>query len=220
MVNTRAETSHGSSFVYEYRTDKQVYPFLVTTRQLVRDAAQGRIDLMQADGNDGPAHQPFALDIDRFTSLWRAHPQESRYNIVVTPFVPFVKHVENGGTPVYFSSIGTVFDVSDDAVPALGDDAYALGFSDRAWDCANQLPVLLKGAIASSLNQDYGGDRVFVFDRASTLGMLGAPVVVNQGGAIKLLGMLQDTVGDMSLVLHSEVIVETIEAYLRERGFL
>ena len=248
-VRVEVKTQHGKQssgtcFVFEYKSDENSYPFLVTARRLVEEADEGRMTFIQSKNNAPAFGKGYTLDIEHFSKLWYSHPDQE-LDIAITPFVPFVKHIENSGVPVHFKLM-SVDDTSQARVNSqlnLASDLFYLGYPIGVWDRKNLLPVLRKGSIASPLSINYFGRRQFVLDIPSTSGAEGSPVIYCQPNHPEedpvLVGMLvkpgthslpgesngddvasQDEDPGMGIVVRSEAIIDTIQLYLKEKGFI
>ncbi|MDH5546888.1 MAG: hypothetical protein OEZ43_14945 [Gammaproteobacteria bacterium] len=234
-ITEAGSATNGTAFVYEYVTDDNAFPFLVTARSLVEDSAEGRIALMQAKGKEPLLGKGYTLDIDQFSKLWYAHP-DPQQAVAVTPFVPFVRHVENTGTRIFFNAF-----TADDGIAAsfydnadLGQRVSLVGYPSGYWDRKQLLAVSKEAGIASIPTLDYNERHQLLLDMPMQSGWLGAPVLVREGKKIKLMGLLtsggvsddQDldhTIvdpGSMSVMLKLDSVLETIRAYLREKGFI
>lgn len=233
------EVNHGTAFVFEYKSEDNTYPFLVTARSLVENAEEGRMALMQGADREEPLFKAYTLDIEHFGKLWYTHPDD-KLNVAVTPFVPFVKHIEASGVPIYFTSITREDSDQVNELVSLADDVLFLGYPQGLWDQKNLMPVLRKGMVATPLALDYFGERQFLIDAPVAAGSVGSPVFSNDANAPKLLGMMlpscntpelidegmfaddsaNEPCADMGVVLRTDVVVESITAYLKEKGFI
>jgi len=238
--------SDGTAFIYEYATKDNTYPFLITAKHLISDSAEGRITLLQGQNRAPISGKGYTLDVDSFSKLWFSHPDES-HNIAVTPFAPFVKHVESSGVSIYFNSVNELSVVSP-AVASyinIGSDAIYIGYPENCWDRTTLLPAFRKGMISSRYDLNYQGKKQSLLDSTVLRGSSGSPVFYKSDSIDAsidghLLGVLTNlpkvTQGDsidseetlvqdstietpMGLVIKIEVAVEAIAAYLKEKGF-
>jgi len=90
-----------TAFILEYRAEDNRYPFLVTARHVVQEAPEGRITFVPERRARPDLSKGYTLDIENFAKLWFVHPDPG-LDVAVTPFVPFVKHIEDSGIPLYF----------------------------------------------------------------------------------------------------------------------
>lgn len=237
-ISESGTTSHGSAFVYEYVTEDNTFPFLVSAQALVADAREGRLALLQGEGKEPRLGKGYTLDIDQFSKLWYSHP-DSQLGVAITPFVPFVRHVENTGIRVHFNAFVDADIASDEYFNSaeFGSSCFSMGFPAGYWDKKNLLAVVKQSRFASLPAIDYGVRHQRLLDTPCHSGWLGAPVVAKENNTIKLLGMLssasqvftgetdeQDlsTADDASMtaMLKVDAVIETIKAYLKEKGFI
>lgn len=237
----------GTAFIYEYAVAEHIYPFLITTKHLVMDSREGRINFFQKKDkqNNLPLDgKNYTLDVSHFSKLWFSHPNEA-VNIAVTPFIPFVNHIENTGTAIYFQSLKASDMLNAEMLINVGDDAFYLGYPENCWDRQTLLPVLRKGMIASQYHATYQGRNQCAFDTTVLRGSSGSPVfyktdqsqtAFNVGllGVLTNLPKLIDAVDDgaeeevydtgletpMGAIIKFEVVIETIEAYLKDKGVI
>lgn len=238
--------AEGTAFVYEYKTEDNTYPFLVTARSVIASANEGRMTLLQAKDGKPFFGKPYTLDIEHFEKLWYTHPDEAM-DIAVTPFVPFVKHIETSGTPIYFNSLIQDHGHKKVNIPDIGlaDDVVYIGYPHELWDMKSLLPVVRKAIVATPVNIDYFGKKEFLVDTTVPKGSDGSPVFqlkeqsADDAKQVKpiLLGMLvpagAHTIGgkkdiltetsrnrSMGIVIRTDAILEAITAYLHEKGFI
>jgi hypothetical protein len=191
---------------------------------------------MQADGKEPRLGKGYTLDIDQFAKLWYSHP-DSELGVSITPFVPFVRHIENTGIRVHFQAFLKQDLASPDFFQQadLGSNCFMVGYPAGYWDRKSLLPVTRQSRFASLPSLDYGVRHQVLLDSPCYSGWLGAPIVHNDDGSLKLLGMLsnsglrpspeqEDTEivdkASMSVMLKSDAIIETIKGYLKEKGFI
>ena len=232
-ISESGHISHGTGFVYEYITEDNNFPFLVTAQQLVESAAEGRLALMQAEGKEPKLGKGYTLDIDQFARLWYSHP-DSEIGVSITPFVPFVRHIENTGIRIHFNAF-----VEKDLIDPeyyeqvdIGSGCHLIGFPAGYWDRKNLLPVARASYIASLPDVDYDIRHQLLLDSPCFSGWLGAPVLNKGENGVQLIGMVckssfqveedvsADDMGSMSIILKTDAIIETITAYLKEKGFI
>ena len=247
-IETRLEHNEfvsGTSFVYEFATEDNTYPFLVTARNLIETAQEGRITLIQGQNRSPILGKGYTLDIENFSKLWFCHPDDS-LNVAVTPFVPFVKHVENTGVNIYFDSFteSSIFPSNKHEKLTIGDEVLYLGYPKNCWDEKHLLPVFRKGMLALPFTMAYQGKSQSLLDAQITEGSCGSPVFLKsqfKSNSIQesLLGILsnipeKETDEDghttlredarmetpMGVVIKTEIIIEAITAYLLEKGFI
>lgn len=234
--------AEGTAFIFEYKTEDNTYPFLVTAKESVSGAIEGRMTFMQSQNRAPLLGKGYTLDIEHFEKLWYAHPDDS-VGVSVTPFVPFVKHIETAGIPVYFHALTDHETVGgNDSSLNLGDDIVYLGYPRGLWDKRHLLPVLRRAMVASIVSLKYQGIRQFLVDGRVVSGSVGSPVFHRPSGDhdIKgepvLLGMLlrtpsesensgnspspQSEADEMGVIISADLVVATITAYLKEKGFI
>jgi len=235
----------GTAFVYEYSTNDNTYPFLITSRHLIEHASEGRMTLIQGQNRAPILGKGYTLDIDNFSKLWFSHPDEVS-NVAVTPFVPFVKHVENSGISIFFEALNKASLCTPEITNNLhiGSDIMYLGYPKNCWDSKHLLGVVRKSILAMPYDLDYQGKRQVLVDAPVIQGSSGSPVflktnTLNQSSDNTLLGFLtnlpepkeqdqsQEILVDnpqletpMGAMVKIDVAIETIVAYLQEKGFL
>lgn len=231
----------GTAFIYEFSTQDNTYPFLVTARHLIEDATEGRITLMQGQSRAPVLGKGYTLDIENFSKLWFPHPSD-KLDVAVTPFVPFVKHVENSGVSVFFRALTEKSCISESRLETLQvtDDAVFLGYPYRYWDKKHLLPVYRKGMISSPISLHFRGDQQILIDAEVMKGSSGSPVFMKNksignstdGTLLGILTQLPDYQEDqddhspvvdihsMGVVITMDAAVEAITAYLQEKGFI
>lgn len=241
------EYVNGTAFIYEYTTEDNAYPFLVTSRHLIMDASEGRITLIQGEKRNPIPGKAYTLDIENFSKLWFWHPDEVS-NVAVTPFVPFVKHVENSGVSVYFQSLNdeNLCAPGEIARVSPGAGAVYVGYPNSCWDRKHLLPVVKHGMMALPFSINYQNARQGLLDTRVVQGSSGSPVYLHRPGSPatidnNLLGMLvnlpyveddqnaeashavyEDASADteMGIIVKMDVVIEAITAYLKEKGFI
>ena len=236
----------GTAFVYEYSTKDNTYPFLITSRHLIENASEGRITLIQGQNRTPILGKGYTLDIDNFSKLWFSHPDEIS-NVAVTPFVPFVKHVENSGISIFFEALSEASICSSDITNDLhiGNDVMYMGYPKNCWDSKYLLAVVRKGMLSTPYELDFQGKRQVLLDTPVLQGSSGSPVFLktdslDESSDNTLLGFLtnlpespsNDQHGHENLIENAQketpmgtmvkidVAIETIVAYLQEKGFL
>jgi len=246
-IETRSEEgsySDGTAFIYEYTNQDSTYPFLITARHLITDSAEGRITLLQGQNRSPISGKGYTLDIDSFSKLWFSHPDET-LNIAVTPFIPFVKHLENSGISIYFQSLNesNIITPNNTGDINIGDEVIYVGYPENCWDRKTLLPIFRKGMIASAFDANYQGTRQTLLDTRVLQGSSGSPVfskseTIRPSLNGQLIGVLTNmpkvvlqhavepketlilnpTVETpMGLVINVEVAIEAIVAYLKEK---
>jgi len=249
-IETRSEDgsySNGTAFIYEYATPDNTYPFLITAKHLISNSAEGRITLIQGQNREPIVGKGYTLDIDSFSRLWFAHPDDN-YDIAVTPFVPFVKHVENSGISIYFQSVNQNSMVTPTIANGIniGDDTLYVGYPDNCWDRKSLLPICKSAMMATDNAMIYQGLKQTLLDSKVLVGSPGSPVFLktsslNNSVDGQLLGVLtnlpqvhqddnNETVETLShdinvetpmgVMINIDVAVEAIVAYLKEKGFI
>jgi len=237
----------GTAFIYEYSTADNTYPFLITTRHLIENASEGRMTLIQGQKRTPILGKGYTLDIDNFSKLWFSHPDESS-NVAVTPFVPFIKHVENSGISIFFESLSDSSLCPQDTMDSLnvGSEVMYFGYPRNCWDGKYLLGAARQGALSLPYNLDYQGKRQVLVDTNVLQGSSGSPVFLKTHDLANnsdqtLLGFLsnlpevrepdipdgQEISVDNPLIetpmgsmIKIDVAIETIVAYLQEKGFL
>jgi len=236
--------AEGTAFIFEYKTEDNTYPFLVTAKESVAGSIEGRMTFMQSQNRSPLLGKGYTLDIEHFEKLWYSHPDDT-VGVAVTPFVPFVKHIETAGIPVYFYAL-TEHESVGGTEPnlSLGDDIVYLGYPRGLWDRRHLLPVLRRAMVASLVTLKYQGVRQFLVDGRVVSGSVGSPVFHRPGEDMGkkeepiLLGMLlrttteddsnsntsspsaQTDADEMGVVISADLVVATITAYLKEKGFI
>ena len=236
----------GTAFVFEYSTKDNTYPFLITSKHLIEHASEGRITLIQGHNRTPIIGKGYTLDIDNFSKLWFSHPDEVS-NVAVTPFVPFVKHVENSGISIFFEALNDSSLCSSDVLKNihLGDDVMYMGFPKNCWDSKHLIATVRSGMMSTPYELDYQGKRQVLIDTQVIQGSSGSPVFLKtnnleEASGNTLLGFLtnlpepaeDDSHGqtvltenpqidtNMGTMVKIDVAIETIVAYLQEKGFL
>lgn len=237
----------GTAFIYEYSTADNTYPFLITARHLIDNASEGRMTLIQGKNQSPILGKGYTLDIDNFSKLWFSHPDET-LNVAVTPFVPFIKHVENSGISIFFESLTEASlcpqTVADDLT--LGTEVMYFGYPRNCWDGKYLLGAARQGVLSLPHNLNFQGKRQVLIDTPVLQGSCGSPVFLKTNDLADnceqaLLGFLcnlpenQDSDGQdcqqmmvenpstetpMGAMIKIDVAIETIVAYLQEKGFL
>lgn len=233
------EVLNGTAFVFEYISEDNTFPFLVTSKQMVMHAEEGRMALFQAKGTNPNLGKGYTLDIEKFGKLWFHHPDDE-IDVSITPFVPFVRHVENTGVPIHFDAFSQEDVLIQDQFASFeaGDDLLNVGYPPAYWDRDLLLPVTRKTTLSSPAAINYAGVRQCLLDTPMKEGWLGSPVLTRAArqNASKpmLVGMIMhggrthaddedEPAGeshDMSVMIRTEVILEAIAAYLKEKGFI
>ena len=222
-----------TAFILEYQAEDNSYPFLVTARHVVRDAPEGRITFVPERRARPDLTKGYTLDIENFAKLWFVHPDPG-LDVAVTPFVPFVKHIEDSGIPLYFRPLRRL---ADDAPGRLLAPLVLAAYPQGLAGNDELLPFLVEARVASPRLGDYSGRDRFVVTAPLFPGCAGAPLLQRQGdGGWALAGMLAAAFDpDRGLVplaeaatpgatlggaLRARVCVALARAYLKEKGFI
>jgi len=225
--------AQGTAFIYEHATHGNSYPFLVSARSVVANAAEARMSFFQGQNNTPIPGKAYTLDVELFSQLWFRHPEDS-LNIAVTPFMPFVKHIEKTGISIFFRSLDAEDPLDTINFAGIGESVLYVAYPESCWDRHSLLPVFRGGMISSRCDSAYQGLHQVLLDTIVLPGSSGSPVFLKTNG--QLLGMLTnlpnvisagntDTViydasveTPMGLVIKTQAIVDTIEACLKARG--
>ncbi len=226
-----------TAFVFEFRADGNRYPFLITARHAVAEAVEGRITFIPETRGRPDLSKGYTLDIENFAKLWYLHPDEA-LDVAVTPFVPFVRHIEDSGVPLYYHTLRE----ADDAILArpltpLVLSAHAAGLAADGF----LLPQLLEGRLAEPRLGSYVGRDRYTVDVPLFPGAAGAPLLVRRlDGGASLAGMLthgyvaaeaaspwrpvaeacQAGRPALGCAVRPRAILSLIRGYLMEKGFL
>jgi len=150
------------------------------------------------------------------------------------PFVPFVKHIEDSGIPLYFRPLQRLAEEAPGRLLApLVLAAYPQGLAGND----ELLPFLVEARVASPRLGDYSGRDRFVIAAPLFPGCAGAPLLQRQGdGGWALAGMLDSAFDPhqgliplaeaagpgaaLGGALRARVCVALARAYLKEKGFI
>ncbi len=243
-IETRSQDDayfSGTAFVYEYATPtSKIYPFLITTKQLIKHAREGRMTFIQGQNGVPLIGEGYTLDVEHFSKLWFSHSDES-LNIAIAPFMPFVQHLEGVDVSLYFASLKKADLVNAEASLNVGDEVVYLGYPDDCWDRKTLSPVFRRGMVSTSPSALYQGFNQFLLDTTVLKGSSGSPVFCLDNSFNKassgrlngrLLGMLSnlpkviddgktETVSydaaletPMGVVINMDAVIQVIEAYL------
>lgn len=234
----KGELCHGSAFIFEYQADDNTFPFLVTAKSIVETAVEGRMTLVQARGREPNPAKNYTLDIDNFGKLWFPHP-DYNLDVAITPFVPFVRHVENTGTPIFFQSFTPEMLANDDDWDQLevADAVYAMGFPHGGGDDKYLVPVVKRVLTMIPPNLHYRNGPQTLIDMPNREGWRGAPMIkmVSKSGVSRavLMGMYNrvpelrngddhadEACDDLGVMIRADAVVAAISTYLREKGFI
>ena len=233
-----------TGFVLEYQAGDNAYPFLVTSGAAVKEASNGRITFTQEFRGKPRLEQGYTLDIENFNELWYVSP-DTRCDIAITPFVPFVKHIEDTGIPVYFRCIGSAHICPAEQRSAVVplSSMLTLGFPAGIEEMPARQPVFVPGFLASGTLDRSLGENEFLMGTTTYPGCGGAPVFAlnEDDGCWYWVGMMNDAfVADehgmrmdrRSLaqtpthhipfvsVTVADAVLLLIRQYLREKGFV
>ncbi len=167
--------------VFELEVEENKYPFLVTTHSAVMNAQSGRVTFFQESRGAPLLDKGYTLDIDNFDKLWFAHPGVD-VDLAITPFVPFVKHIEESGVPTYFQTIGAESLLTEDELNGSlsVEDVVLVGYLSAVWDPKHILPVIRRGNLATPGRIAWGGQRHSLVDIAIHPGLAGSPVFLQR----------------------------------------
>ncbi len=222
-----------TAFILEYQAEDNSYPFLVTVRHLVQDAPEGRITFVPERRARPDLSKGYTLDIENFAKLWFVHPDPD-LDVAVTPFVPFVKHIEDSGIPLYFRPLQRL---AEDAPGRLLAPLVVASYPQGLAGNDELLPFLTEARVASPRLGDYSGRDHFVVATPLFPGCAGAPLLQRQGdGGWALAGMLVSAMDPsrglvplseasshgaaLGGALRARVCVALARAYLKEKGFI
>jgi len=183
--------------VFELEVEENKYPFLVTTHSAVMHAQSGRVTFFQEIRGTPVIDKGYTLDIDNFDKLWYAHPGED-VDLAITPFVPFIKHIEESGVPTFFHAIGAETLLSEqELTETMGiEDVLLVGYLSSVWDPKHVLPIVRRGNLAVPGRIAWGGQRHMLIDMPLHAGLGGSPVFLQRDRqdmsteSIQFLGIL------------------------------
>lgn len=173
----------GTGFMFVCERNGQHFPFVVTNKHVVANAARGSITFLQGSNKEPVLGKGYKLEIQGWEDVWTGHP-DSGVDIAVCPFEPLKKHAEQAGFELFYRV------VSLDDIPSPADEKELdaiepitfIGYPNGIWDSTNLLPVARRGTTASPIEVDFDGKPKFLIDASVFGGSSGSPVfVLNQG---------------------------------------
>jgi len=179
-TSSREHQGTGTGFAFSFSNGGKQYPFLVTNKHVIEGSENGRLYFTQARDGQPLLGEAYRLEINGgFSGIWFGHPDDA-IDVAITPLVPLVELIRNGGVSVFIPPI------SHDLIPSekvLSDlDAIEtvtfIGYPNGIWDNVNFLPIARRGVTATPISIDFQGKKQFLIDASVFPGSSGSPVFI------------------------------------------
>jgi len=176
----------GTSFLFNYVSGQDSYPFLVTNRHMVEGTAKGRLTFTKAANGKPLIGTGHVLDIEDFQRIWYGHP-DPELDVAVAPFAPILRHMSDDGTSIFFRAVGGDMLPSVDVLKELDalEEVVFIGYPSGIWDSRNLLPIIRKGTTATPVVVDFQGKPQFLVDASVFPGSSGSPVFLYNVGTYR-----------------------------------
>lgn len=243
--DTNKEDSYvGTGFVFEHKINEKPALFLVTCKHVIKDMQRGTLTFTQERHGKPLIGTRWDLLIDDFEKFWFVHPDG--IDVAVVPFGYVLKFAKDQGADLYFHPIVSSTLLTKEAKKVIDalEEIIFIGYSSGLWDKVNLIPITRKGITATPILIDFEGKREFLIDASVFPGSSGSPVfwykigayhsnsgAIAMGTHLTFLGLLKESYFgrdteekspservDLGVVLKPSTIIETINAYLKEKG--
>lgn len=167
----------GTGFFFNCFLSERPYPFLVTNRHVVENAAIGVLSFTAAHDGLPAIGDKIELEIADFANQWFYHPDPS-VDLAILPVALIEQAVAQQGKQVYFHAIDINLIPTHEEL--LDFDALEpvvfFGYPNGVWDHVNLMPIIRRGTTATSLQFDFEGRPEFLIDASVYPGSSGSPV--------------------------------------------
>jgi len=173
----------GTVFAVGYERDGKSFPFLVTNKHVVENAAKARFFFVKAADQKPALGERVDIFADDFARLWTGHP-DTDVDVAVAPLGPLLQQLEQRGLKPFYRLIPLSVVPTPQQLDELDaiEEVTFVGYPVGLFDTVNLLPVIRRGTTATPINVDYRGEAKFLIDAAVFHGSSGSPVFIfNQG---------------------------------------
>ncbi len=177
-------TGHGTGFIFGHTVNGKNYPFIVTNKHVVSDAAGGAITFHRGKDKKISLGDGYCLNFEKWRDNWTGHPDPD-VDIIVCPFEPYRKYAQQNGVELFYRSVSTEIIPSPEEIENLDaiEPVTFIGYPDGIWDKKNLLPIARRGTTASPIEVDFNGAPQFIIDASVFGGSSGSPVFVYHEGS-------------------------------------
>lgn len=167
----------GTGFLFNYKKEKQYYPFVVTNKHVVKDMVEGTISFMKGKDKKPILGQSVVVTMGGFEIPWHGHP-DSDVDIAIMPLTPLLGMMLTDSQIPYYRTIPLELIPSEDVLKEIDaiEDIIFIGYPKGLWDEKNFLPITRSGITATHPVIDYGGRPKFLIDASVFPGSSGSPV--------------------------------------------
>ncbi len=178
------EKGVGTSFIFNYKSEDNAFPFLVTNKHVVSKKQRASLTFTRAHQGEPLLGVGYRVNIGNFESIWYGHPK-ANVDVTVVPLAPLVKRIKEAGVDIFFRGIGSELVPSEDALKTFDaiEELVFIGYPIGIWDAKNLLPVVRKGITGSPITIDFQGEPQFLIDASIFPGSSGSPVFLYNAGS-------------------------------------
>lgn len=182
-INAEGVSGLATSFVFNFQSGEQQYPFLVTNRHVVGSARRGGLLFIKGGEGAPILGDGCNLALESFESMWFGHP-DPEIDLVVTPLVPILEQLSKQGIQVFLLPIPNTLVPDKEALGKLDalEEVVFVGYPSGVWDRQNLLPVMRRGTTATPVAVDFQGKETFLIDAFVFPGSSGSPVFLYNAG--------------------------------------
>jgi hypothetical protein len=177
-------TGSGTGFGVFHDREGLQYPFLVTNKHVIRDAAFGLLTFTKEEEGRPKIGDRIPVQFDNFGAQWHGHPNPE-VDVAVFPAAPLLRQLEGQGQPIYLPHLPLQLIPDENAIADLNpiEEVLFAGYPNGIWDEANLLPIVRRGTTATPISVDYNRQPAFLIDASVFPGSSGSPVMIcNSGG--------------------------------------
>ena len=217
----------GTGFFFNFNYGECSIPVIVTNRHVLYGMTRVLLKFTLADSNGNPnygLHED--INITEVHARIQYH-QDDTVDLAVIYIGDVLNYYESIGKPLYLrasneSQLPTAEDIDS---LTMFEEVLMIGYPNRIWDSANNLPIARRGFTATPYIRDYEGRTEFMIDAACFPGSSGSPIYlynqgpfttkyggVNIGGRFALLGILH---AGPQHTAEGELIIETVPSAVR-----
>jgi hypothetical protein len=180
------------------------YPFLVTNRHVVEQAALGRLTFTAARDGMPVIGDKIELEIADFAQQWFYHP-DSNVDLAILPVALIEQAVAMQGKQVYFHAIDVNLIPTQEELADFDalESVVFFGYPNGVWDHVNLMPIIRRGRTATFLQFDFEGRAVFLIDASVYPGSSGSPVFLYNPLSVDVDGRFH-FIGVISSVFYRE----------------
>jgi len=179
-----SESGVGTGTLFNYKSNAQSYPFIVTNKHVVSGAKKGKFTFIKSSNGKPLFGLTVEIDLTDFEDYWYGHSSKD-VDIAIMPLGPLLQIIKDRGDEIFYRPINNDVVPSKDTLSKLDaiEDVVFVGYPTGIWDSKNKLPVIRRGITASPLQIDYEAKKQFLVDASVFPGSSGSPVFLYNAGS-------------------------------------